>query len=131
LQGVYQSSASWCDYDNDGDLDILITGSSSSGYISKIYRNNGDYTFTQQTSIILPGVSYGSVSLGDFDNDGDPDFILTGTVNGSSSGAISKFYSNNGDNTFTEIPGIVLPGVYWSSVESGDYNMDGNLDITI
>ena len=43
------SSVAWGDYDNDGDLDILMTGQSAgSTVVSKIYRNNaimkaGDY----------------------------------------------------------------------------------------
>jgi hypothetical protein len=40
LTGVAASNASWGDYDNDGDLDILLSGSSLSGLVSKIYRND-------------------------------------------------------------------------------------------
>ena len=44
----------------------------------KIYHNNGDNTFTEQTSIALTGVSSGSVAWGDYDNDGDLDILLAG-----------------------------------------------------
>ena len=47
LEAVYASSVSWGDYDGDGDLDILLTGSSSGGKISKIYENTVTaFTFT-------------------------------------------------------------------------------------
>jgi len=48
LTGVYVSSVAWGDYDNDGDLDILLTGWDSGGSrISKVCRNNrGSNTFT-------------------------------------------------------------------------------------
>ena len=46
LPGVRDSSIAWGDYDNDRDLDILLTGNSVGGPISKIYRNNGNGTFT-------------------------------------------------------------------------------------
>ena len=56
LTGIYYGSVAWGDYDNDGDLDILLSGYSDTNIISKIYRNNGDSTFTEQTSIALTGV---------------------------------------------------------------------------
>ena len=40
LTGVREGSVAWGDYDNDGDLDILLSGSTGAGYVSKIYRNN-------------------------------------------------------------------------------------------
>ncbi|MCD4690436.1 hypothetical protein K8S17_03150, partial [bacterium] len=42
LPGVRHSSAAWGDCDNDGDLDILLTGDTGSGYISRVYENDED-----------------------------------------------------------------------------------------
>ena len=74
---MYYGSVAWGDFDNDGDLDILLTGESASGDISKIYRNNGNSTFTD-INAGLPSIYYGSVAWGDFDNDGYLDILLTG-----------------------------------------------------
>jgi PKD repeat protein len=128
LTEVYNSSVAWGDYDNDGDLDILLTGAADSGPVSKIYRNNGTNSFTEQTQIVLTGVKNSSVSWGDYDNDGDLDILLTGW---SDSGLISEIYRNNGDNSFTKQTNILLPGVYKSSVCWGDYDNDGDLDILL
>ncbi|MFP3339379.1 VCBS repeat-containing protein, partial [Micrococcus sp. SIMBA_131] len=50
LPGVTNSSVAWGDYDNDGDLDILLTGGDSSSWrFSIIYKNNGDGSFTELT----------------------------------------------------------------------------------
>ena len=132
LTGVYVGSVAWGDYDNDGDLDILLTGyDSNENEISKIYRNNGDNTFTEQTGISLTGVYDGSVAWGDYDNDGDLDILLTGSDNINYISTISKIYRNNGDNTFAEQTGISLTGVNFSSVAWGDYDNDGDLDILL
>ncbi|MBL7066980.1 MAG: VCBS repeat-containing protein [Candidatus Marinimicrobia bacterium] len=125
LTGVTWSSVAWGDYDNDGDLDILLTGDTGSGSISKIYRNNGNNSFTEQTGISLKGVYLSSVAWGDYDNDGDLDILLTGY------GLVSKIYRNNGNNSFTEQTGISLTGVDHSSVAWGDYDNDGDLDILL
>jgi hypothetical protein len=128
LTGVINSSVAWGDYDNDGDLDILLTGWSYGSSISKIYKNNSNNTFTEQTNISLTNVEQGSVAWGDYDNDGDLDFLLTGLQ---SYVPISKIYKNNGNNTFSEQTDISLTGVYYSSVAWGDYDNDGSLDILL
>jgi predicted nucleotidyltransferase len=88
------SSAAWGDYDNDGDLDVLLTGTpdSTSG-ISEIYRNDGNDTFVP-LSAGLTGVFRGAVAWGDYDNDNDLDILLTGTPDGAT--GISKIYRNDG-----------------------------------
>jgi hypothetical protein len=127
LTGVYRSSASWGDYDNDGNMDLLLTGYSSSGRVSKIFRNEGSNTFAEQTISLTP-VRYSSSEWGDYDADGDLDILLTGD---SDVDDVSKIYRNNGDNTFTEQTSITLQGVCYSSVAWGDYDNDGDLDILL
>ena len=127
LTDVSRSSVAWGDYDNDGDLDILLTGRDSlSSEISKVYRNDGGGSFTD-IGANLTGVSYSSVAWGDYDNDGDLDILLTGD---DGSNYISKVYRNDGGGSFTDI-GANLTGVYHSSVAWGDYDNDGDLDILL
>ena len=132
LTGVSSSSVAWGDYDNDGDLDILLTGINNNNRVSKIYTNNGNGTFTELNNTDdLTDVSSSSVAWGDYDNDGDLDILLTGTINGSSSsGSISKIYTNT-DGSFTELASVNLIGVRESSVAWGDYDNDGDLDILL
>ncbi|HYW68008.1 MAG TPA: S8 family serine peptidase, partial [bacterium] len=73
LPGVYYSSAAWGDYDNDGDLDILLTGDTGSESISRVYENDAG-TFTD-IAAGLTGVVLGSGAWGDYDNDGDLDIL--------------------------------------------------------
>ena len=130
---VYNGSAAWGDYDNDGRLDILLTGlsivSNEAFFVSQVYHNNGDGTFTLNTNAILPGVFQGSVAWGDYDNDGRLDILLTGQT--SSGSVISQVYHNNGDGTFTLNTNAILTGVDNGSVAWGDYDNDGRLDILL
>jgi hypothetical protein len=116
----------WGDYNNDGWLDFLLTGTPG-GPISRVYRNNGNGTFTDLNAG-LPGVSDSSVAWGDYDNDGLLDVLLTGTP--SSARPTSRVYRNNGNGTFTDIS-AGLPGVTSGSVAWGDYDNDGRLDILL
>ncbi|MFM6194057.1 MAG: FG-GAP repeat domain-containing protein, partial [Planktothrix sp.] len=77
LPGVWESSVAWADYSGDGKQDFLLTGYSSSGRISKLYKNTGS-GFSEDTTVSLPGVYYGSVAWADYSGDGKQDFLLTG-----------------------------------------------------
>src|SRR5439155_913872 len=132
LPQVDSSSLAWGDYDNDGRLDFLLTGASSSGLIGKLYHNTGT-AFVDASGIVqggLPQVYYSSVAWGDYDNDGRLDFLLTGD-NGS--GYVSKLYQNTGTG-FVDATNIVqggLAGVYNASMAWGDYDNDGRLDFLL
>ena len=74
---MYAVRVAWGDYDNDGDLDILLAGYTESAYVSKVYRNDGGGAFTD-IGAALTGVRDCSVAWGDYDNDGDLDILLAG-----------------------------------------------------
>ena len=122
---IYRSSIALGDIDNDGDLDLIVTGYDGSGGRLDKYKNNGFGSFSGPTSFGT-GVYYSSIALGDIDNDGDLDLIVTGY---SSSGYRLDKYINNGAGSFS---GSSLgPGVYFSSIALGDIDNDGDLDLIV
>ncbi|MGH7456261.1 MAG: FG-GAP-like repeat-containing protein, partial [bacterium] len=67
-------AVAWGDSDNDGDLDLLLSGGL---HKPKLYRNDGKEQFVD-LNLKIP--EYGApVVWGDYDNDGDLDFMTTGT----------------------------------------------------
>ncbi|ETR70928.1 MAG: hypothetical protein OMM_02878 [Candidatus Magnetoglobus multicellularis str. Araruama] len=128
LPDVYYSSVAWGDYDNDNDLDLLITGETVSGNISVIYENNGAGGFSEASGITLTAIRSSAVAFGDYDNDSDKDILMAGYDD---SQYVSKIYSNMGSGDFQE-SGISLVGVgNGPSVDWGDYDNDGDLDILL
>jgi hypothetical protein len=125
LPSVNDGSVAWGDCDNDGDLDLLLTGQTDFGDVSRIYRNDGGGSFAQITAPLI-GVSHSSAAWGDYDRDGDLDILLSGL---SPTGAVSHVYRNDGVN-FTAI-NANLPGVFMSSVAWVDCDNDGDLDILL
>ena len=125
LPGVDNGSVAWGDHDNDGDLDILLTGYSSGTYISRVCRNDGGGAFNDIAAGLL-GVGFSSVAWGDYDNDGDLDILLAGY----GGPFICRVYRNDGGNAFNDIA-AGLPGASDGSVAWGDHDNDGDLDILL
>ncbi len=131
LTGVFRSSGSWADYDNDGDLDIILCGSSQDGIegITTIfYKNNGDGSFTEQTGMDLPDVYISHTDWGDYDRDGDLDIVICGQDRNGD--PISKICNTGSDNLFTQTS-FPITGVENGSSVWGDYDNDGYLDIFV
>jgi len=113
MDGVYYSKPSWGDYDNDGDLDLLVTGFSAvneSDPITVLYnQNNGSFL---PDTIVLDSVASSSAAWADYDMDGDLDLFLAGLApNGE---VIAKVYDN--------LEGIVNPNI----APNPPYGLDGS-----
>ncbi|NOX48727.1 MAG: T9SS type A sorting domain-containing protein [Chlorobi bacterium] len=125
---TYMGDIAYVDFDNDNDLDVAISGfiNEDPFYISKIFENNGDETFTEVSGTNFPGTMYGKFKWADYNNDNYKDFVLTGYE----SDFVSEIYKNNGDGTFSN-SGIDIHKGWLGDAEWADYNNDGNVDLVV
>ncbi|MDR1342860.1 MAG: FG-GAP-like repeat-containing protein [Prevotellaceae bacterium] len=133
--GPQNGEAAWIDYDNDGCLDVFVTGydwDPTYGYTGKLFHNNQNGTFTKITGHgITPTQFSSSIAVGDLNNDGFADVALIGN-----NGARGIYY-NNGDGTFTKNTDVIADA--WGNtyeltegtVGFVDYDGDGALDISV
>jgi hypothetical protein len=76
--GTFLHSAAFADFNNDGELDLLHVGASSSGLIGHIYENQGSNNFILADST-LSGSYNGSNITADLNRDNQIDIVTTGT----------------------------------------------------
>jgi hypothetical protein len=127
--GVEEGSIAFADVDGDNDQDVLITGRSDAGRISKLYLNDGAGNFTEVLGTPFDGVSFSSIAFADVDGDNDQDLLITGQNN--SFDYISKLYLNDGSGNFTEVIGTPFDGVREGSIAFADVDGDNDLDVLI
>src|SRR6266436_8392862 len=61
IPGLRYGSIAWGDFDNDGDLDLLVSGDTGTGAVTRIYRNDGGGNFVD-IQAGLPGISSGAAA---------------------------------------------------------------------
>jgi len=144
----FTTHAVFLDYNGDGYLDLFLLNNSpkdfargaadthplgvrsdSPGGYSKLYRNNGDGTFTDVSheAGMLEQVGYGlGVAVADLNGDGRPDIYVSNDV-----APNDVLYINNGDGTFTDKAGAWLKHTSFAGmgVDIADFNNDGWPDI--
>ena len=126
-QNVAYLSGAVGDYDNDGDIDLLLSSTNS---ILSLYRNRGDGTFVADSrsdhiiknKLDMPGTSLKCL---DYDNDGFIDLWVV-----SEKGLY--LYRNDGTGRFTDTSTIIKTAntpLNATSGAVGDYDNDGDLDL--
>ncbi|MBO6522364.1 MAG: VCBS repeat-containing protein [Balneolaceae bacterium] len=125
LEGVINSDVYWFDIDQNEFVDLIISGESSEGPITKVYLNNeGSLT---DAGFTLPGLGDGMVSPSDYDNDGDIDFLVAGAT---AEGPQTLLIKNNGAGSFEPIA-FPFTGFTKAAAAWGDSNGDGRIDLLI
>ena len=127
-----QNSALWIDFDNNGLKDALLGQSTREEFKLCLYENKGNFNF-EKKQFVLPDLNYISMDAGDINQDGLMDIVLAGSekIYLSSGDIRAHIYVliNNGDFSFTEHFRIENIGVFVNSLELGDLNNDGYLDL--
>jgi hypothetical protein len=150
---THSIQSNFFDYDNDGDLDVYIVNTpvkfslaneiinteeiyndpkyKEFGGADKLYRNNGDLTFTNvsEESGIKADIFFGlNALIGDINNDGWKDIFVSNDFNGP-----DFCYINNGNGTFSEKATDVFSHIsnYSMGADMADVNNDGLLDLFV
>jgi len=122
------------DYNSDGAPDLYLTCAGP----NKLYRNNGNLTFTDVTKV--SGTSGGgALSVGatwaDADHDGDQDIYVANYAPGGNkkqNGAKNYLWRNNGDGSFTETAGDMgIDGGTAQTVSALFFDFDDDRDLDL
>ena len=105
---------------------IYYMGEDSNDQQMKFYSRQLDWEDNQQM-MNIEGLKNGDIAIGDYNNDGFEDMVVTGeNINAES---VTKLYNGNGFGGFIENTDVDLVGLRNSTAKWVDYDNDGDLDL--
>ena len=128
IVSIKNGSTDFIDFDSDGDLDIVMSGTSYNSDIFEVYLNNGSITWPR-IDVGLDGIRDTKVDLGDFDGDGYTDLLYSGTQTGY--GKVTKLSEFDPNNFTYSDSEFNVSDIQDATVEFGDIEGDGDLDFVI
>ncbi len=133
IDGVRYTVVEWGDYNNDGLMDLFVTGSVQLEIPSVLYilRNNGDDTFTNinlpENDTYIAGIRQGDMKIHDLNSDGLLDVIVNGVQNQEWWTGQVHFYQGNDTFVYADS----LDALKYGELTMIDYNGDGNSDVLL
>ncbi|MFN8589265.1 MAG: T9SS type A sorting domain-containing protein [Candidatus Eisenbacteria bacterium] len=116
------------DMNGDGRMDIVTVGAGSSGaFVLNVLRNQGSLNFSNQVYGAF-SLRSASLSLGDYDGDGDLDVAVMGTPDGVTANGRVLVLDNDGAGNLTQ-HGSSLTVLSFGHLAWGDADNDGDLDL--
>ena len=125
-------NAIWLDYDRDGNLDLYVGNLGAPNLLNKLYRGNGDGTFSDVSEeaglgeALNPdaGGTNGGMVAGDLNGDGWSDLYLGIYL------APNRLFLNDGKGIFVDATSGDIPHLGEAfGVAAGDIDNDGDLDL--
>lgn len=127
ITGLEFADCAFGDMNNDGLVDLAVSGFDGTAAFSAIYRNDGGGAFVD-IGAGISNLSHGNLAWGDYDNDGLRDLLVSGEDDGGTPQTI--LYHNNGGEVFSN-SNAGLSGLMNSSLAWNDYDLDGDMDFAI
>lgn len=113
----------WTDYDHDNTMDLVLSGEVNMNPTVRTYLNKGSFTFEEKSLTTSP---FEIINVADLDNDGKPEWIVSGEDTGE---GFLKILRQTGAFTWATVNDSIK--IHASSIQVLDIDGDGYHDLFV